>query len=267
MHRFTNLAAVLVAGGAFAATTSATADERAPGPAKLGQGTQLHYAGCYEHLGRFELPIAVVGADLPAGFSYMSAPPGTAVVNVVGLDCRLDDERIVDLFIAAPVSTTPEGFTPPWVGRNLRVIRRHTTQPRAATRFEQWCFGQVIRGGDGDATVRFTEQGGRIGDISVGDEANSVALHTETTADERGEPAASLQAGTAIQHFTVANGDVHGKVVFEAGPGMRAFLGTAQLTLDGVHYDGFGAHVYQNSLGDPFDFTYTGMTACPPGLD
>ena len=267
MHRFTKFAAVLVAGGAFAATASATADEQEPGPATLGQGTQLHYAGCYEHLGRFALPIAVVGADLPAGFSYMPAPPGSAFVNVVGLDCRLDDERIVDLFIAAPVTTTPDGFTPSGVGRNLRVIRRHTTQPRAATRFAQWCFGQVIRGGDGDATVRFTEQGGRIGDISVGDEVHSIALHTETTADERGEPAASLTAGTAIQHFTVGNGHVRGKVVFEAGPGTRAFDGSAQLTLDGVRYDGMGAHVYPNALGDPFDFTYTGLTACPPGLD
>ena len=271
MHRFTNVVAVLVAAGAFAATASAAADEPAaesPGPVTLGPGTQLLYASCYEHLGRFALPLEAIGTDLPSDFSYVPGPTaGTAFVNVVGLDCQLDDERVIDLFIAAPVNTTREQFTPPGVRANLRVVRRHTTRPRATTRFAQWCFGEGIRAGTGDATAQVTEEGQRTGDLSFHDATGTIALHTETTSSQRSEPAASLEAGTAIQHFTVTDGDIAGKVVFEAGPGIRAFEGTAQLTLDGVRYDGLGAHVYPNALANAFDITYAGLTACPPGLN
>ena len=267
MCAFRSLVVVLVTAATLVAAGSAAAGDeldRSPGPATLGDGTSLLYSDCYEHLGRFALPIATIGVDLPDDFQYLPAGPGMAPVNVVGLDCRLGDERVVDVFIAAPVMAPP-GFTPQGVRASLLAVRRYTSRPRAATRLAQWCFGDVVSRGDVSAEDDTFADGSRSGSVTVEDGPRSIELHTtmpSTTIPGNVMP----EAAAIIQHFTVNAGEVLGKLVFAAGPGTRAINGTARLVLDGVEFSGFGAHVYPNPAADAFDFTYTGLTFCPPGL-
>lgn len=256
------LAGLLVAAAGSLTPASAVDGEQIEGSTATltpDDRTQLVYEGCYEHLGRFAVPIGAIGIGLPDGFGYLPDGAGGVFVNVVGLDCRLGGERVVDVFIAAPV-TTPPGFTPPEARASLLLVRRYTSRPDSAARFAQWCFGNVAHIGDVDAHVVIAPDGSRTGSVSVVDGSRSIEL-TTTVVGARDESPAT------IQHFTVTGNQIGGRLTFTAGPGTRAPVGGATLVLDGAMFSGLGAHVYGRSDpgSDPFDFTYSALT-CPPGL-
>lgn len=254
MSGYKLLVVCLVVGATvMAAGTSARAQDGAATP---GPGTELAYESCYEHVGGFRVPLSLFAVALPEGFSYQTFDPDGTIgqLTVVGLDCRLYGTRVVDVFVNASV-IPPAGF-----GANLLRVRSYTSRPLSATRFAQWCFGDVVHLGDVESTVTITPAG-RTGRVYGTDGVGSVEMLTMTPGVEVPIPAAT------IRHFTVKDAAVHGMLEFTADPALRD-RGGGTLVLDGRDpIPGLiGQHVYP-APGDPFTFTYRGLTACAPGLD
>ena len=245
--------ATILAGVSLAAATAHAQDGT---DALLGRGTALAYENCYEHVGGFLVPIAAIGADLPAGFAYQTVDAaGTiGVLTVVGLDCELAGTRVADVFINIGV------IPPPGYSARLLRLRGYTSHPLAATRFAQWCFGDVVRLGQ-VLTEAVTTDHGRTGRVYGTDGTGSIELLTTT-------PGSAIEIPPAkIQHLAGKEDAVHGLLEFTADAAFRD-RGTGTLILDhGTPIQGvIGQHIYP-APGHPFTFTYRGLTACPPGLD
>lgn len=264
--------AMLMAGVGLAAASAAAGEhgEGSPGAATLGQGTELVYANCYEHVGAFRVPLSairdLVASELPAGFAYRTFDPAgtTGQLNVVGLDCDQGGHRVTDLLINVPVIAPPD-FS---AGRTtLLRARTYTTSPKSRARYGLFCFGDVTTLADAEASVDVDPSTGvRSGRVVGTDGVGSIELTTTVLPTNRGIAPATLQ------HFTVEDGEVHGRIEWgsrDAGVlqgGIGATL-EATLILDGVTYAGFvGQHVIA-AEGGPATFFHRGLTSCPPGLD
>jgi hypothetical protein len=234
--------------------TSARADDEPD--VTLGHGTALAYENCYEHVGGFRVPLSLFAVELPDGFRYQTFDAGGTIgqLTVVGLDCELHGVRVLDVFVNASV-IPPPGFT-----ASLLRVRSYTSQPLSATRFAQWCFGDAVLLGEVEAAVTITPSG-RSGRVHGTDGTGSIELVTTTPGDER-----KIDPAT-IRHFSVKHGRLYGLLEFTADGALRD-RGSGTLILDGGEpIQGLiGQHVYP-AAGDPFTFTYRGLSACPPGLD
>jgi hypothetical protein len=254
------------------APATATAQEELPGPPSLGQGTELLYENCYEHVAAFRMPVSfiagLVGSGLPTGFSYRTFDPAGTIgqLNVVGLDCDQGGHRVTDLLVNAVVNV-PAAFA-----RGLPTVlrvRTYTNSAETRARYGLFCFGQV-RPGQVEASVEIDPvTGQRRGRVFASDGATSIELTTTTV-----PPPSPVIAAAMLQHFTVEHGQVRGLIEWGSRhDGLRRALSPsgATLELDGppppdVTVAG-GQHVFPAGDGAPHTFFHRGLTACAPGLD
>lgn len=268
MRHFTFLLLVLLAGTVLAAASAGAAHEAEgpPGATTLGPGTELVYANCYEHVGAFRIPLSVihdlVGSELPAGVEYQTFDPARTIgqLNVVGLDCDQGGHRVTDLFINTVV-LVPADFS---AGRpTLLRVRTYTNSPESHARYGLFCFGNVSKLADVEASVDIDPGTGvRRGRVFGTDGVGSIELRTTAP-----PPAVVIPAAT-LQHFTVKDGEVHGRIEWGSiDAGLRQRGTESTLVLDGVTYSGFVGQQIFPAEGEPHTFFHRGLTSCPPGLD
>lgn len=260
---------LLVLAGATIAAANAEAQDDPPGPVSLGQGTELLYDTCYEQVTGFRVPVSfierLVGSELPAGFAYRTFDTAGAVgqLNVIGLDCDQGGHRVTDVLVNA-VMNVPADFT-----RGLPTalrVRTYTNSPETWARHALYCFGGV-RLGQVEASVDVDAvTGERRGHAFASDGASSIELSMTVRPPSRGIAAATLQ------HFTVEDGQVHGRIewgVLNQGLSQALVPGAATLEVDGAPPPNMtvaaGQHVFP-AEGAPHTFFHRGLTVCPPGL-
>jgi hypothetical protein len=261
------LVALLTGAGLATASAGALADaQRAAGTATLGRGSELVYENCYEHVGGFRVPLFVirdlVGSELPAGFAYQTFDPARTIgqLNVVGLDCDQDGHRVTDLFINVVV-LVPADFG---AGRpTLLRVRTYTSSPQSGARYALFCFGNVAKLANVEASVEIDPNTGvRRGRVLGTDGLGSIELRTTAA------PPTSVITAATIRHFTVEDGEVHGLIEWGSRDAGVRLRGTeSMLVLDGVTYAGFVGQQIFPEEGDPATFFHRGLTRCPPGLD
>jgi hypothetical protein len=262
----TTVAVLAVAVGL--ATSSAAAGEGADGSpgGALGSGTELIYTDCYENVAGFRLPLSLisglVGSPLPVGFSYRTFDPAGTIgqLNVVGLDCDQGGHAVTDVLVNALVNA-PDDFR---AGRpTVLRVRTYTNSPESRARHGLFCFGNVTTLADVEAHVEIDPTtGARHGRVVATDGVGSIELRTTT------KPVSSQIAPATLQHFTVEDGKVHGRIEWgSSDPGISQPVAGATLVLDGVSYPGIGGqHVFAPE-GRPATFFHRGLTSCPPGLE
>jgi hypothetical protein len=268
MRRLMFLLVALVAGAGLATASAGAPDEPegSPGMTTVGHGTELVYANCYEHVGGFRVPLSVirglVGSELPAGFAYATFDPAQTIgqLNVVGLDCDQGGHRVTDLFVNVVV-IVPADFS---AGRpTLLRVRTYTNSPKSEARYGLFCFGNVAGLADVEASVEIDpDTGVRRGRVFGTDGVGSIELRTTAP-----PPAVVIPAAT-LQHFTVEDGEVHGRIEWgSVDAGVRQRGAESTLVLDGVTYTGFVGQQIFPAEGDPATFFHRSLTRCPPGLD
>ena len=217
-------------------------------------------------MGGFRVPLFVirdlVGSELPAGFAYQTFDPARTIgqLNVVGLDCDQGGHRVTDLFINVVV-VVPADFG---AGRpTLLRVRTYTNSPRSGARYALFCFGNVVKLANVEASVEIDPSTGvRRGRVFGTDRVGSIELRTTVP------PPAVLIPAATLQHFTVEDGEVHGRIEWGSRDAGVRLRGTESLlVLDGVTYAGFVGQQIFPAEGDPATFFHRGLTSCPPGLD
>lgn len=261
----TRVAILVVALGLVAATAAAQEGGGAPSDA-LGDGTELIYTNCYENVAGFRLPLSLLSdlaeSDLPVGFSYRTFDPAGTIgqLNVVGLDCDQGGHGVTDVLLNVLVNT-PDEFR---AGRPTALrVRTYTNTPKSRARHGLYCFGNVTALSDVQASVEIhPTTGARHGRVVVADGAGSIELRTTTNSAPREIAPATLQ------HFTVEDGEVHGRIEWgSSDPGISEPVAEATLLLNGATYIGVGGqHVFPPE-GAPATFFHRGLTSCSPGLD
>jgi hypothetical protein len=117
----------------------------------------------------------------------------------------------------------------------------YTDSPQSKALHGLFCFGNVATLADVDASVEIDPSTGvRRGRVFGSDGNGSVDLRTTAP-----PPGVVIPAAT-LQHFTVENGEVHGRIEWgskDAGVRQRGTEST--LVLDGVPYPGIiGQHIF-----------------------
>jgi hypothetical protein len=257
-------AAVLATAGAGPAAASGRAlgeTGEQPAAPTLGQGTQLIYENCYEHVGAFRVPLdrirALVGSALPPGFEYRTFDPERTIgqINAVAIDCDQGGHDVTDVFLNALVLNE---------GRSTALrVRMYTNSPESNARYALFCLGDITTLGEVEASVDIDPTGARHGRVFGTDGVGSITLITTTS------PQSDLIGAVTLQQFTIEDGEVHGR--FEWGSmdgGLRQLGSTSTLILDSTSYTGIvSQHVYPAAEGTPHTFFHRGLTSCPPGLD
>ena len=252
-------------------TVASAAAGDASEPLAPGAGTQLDYEACYEQVGAFRVPVSfirsLVGSELPAGFLYRTFDPAGTIgqLNVVGLSCEQGGHRVSDMLVNA-VMNVPVDF-----GRGLNTllrVRTYTDSPESRARYRLFCFGDVTRLADVEASVEIADTGARQGHVSASDGETSVEMTTTLP------PGTGNAMPATLQHFTVEDGAVHGLI--EWGNEHASVIQrttsplAATLLVDGVAPSGLtvlGAQHFYAAEGGPHRFFHRGLTRCAPGQD
>ena len=250
--------------------TSGAAAEDSGSPGPLGAGTELIYENCYENVAGFRVPLTIirglVRSELPEGFAYRTFDGAASIgqLNVIALRCEQGGHEVDDVIVNALV-TAPEAFR---AGRPTALrVRTYTSSPQTSARHGQFCFGNVTTLAGVEASVELDPSTGvRRGHAFATDGAGSVELTTTTSG---AEPNPIGRA--TLQHFTVEDGEVHGRIEWGSLHGGRSQLVVqAALVLDGAQYTGIpgvtGQHVFAED-GASHAFFHHGLTFCPPGCD
>jgi hypothetical protein len=250
--------------------TSGAAAQDGRSPGALGDGTELIYENCYENVAGFRVPLTIirglVGSELPAGFAYRTFDDAASIgqLNVIALQCDQAGHEVADVIVNALVNA-PDAFR---AGRPTALrIRTYTSSTQTRARHGQFCFGNVTTLAGVEASVEIDlTTGVRPGHALATDGDGSVELTTTTSG---AEPNPIGQA--TLQHFTVEDGEVHGRIEWGTLHGGRSQLVVqAALVLDGAQYTGIpgvtGQHVFAED-GAPHAFFHRGLTFCPPGPD
>jgi hypothetical protein len=256
----TTVFAILAIMALVVGTARAHGSAGSPG-VTVGEGTDLIYENCYEHVGAFRVPLErireLVGSELPSGFEYRTFDPEGTIgqINAVAIDCEQGGHGVTDVFLNALVLEEGQPTA-------LRV-RMYTNSPQSNARYALFCLGNVTTRGEVQASVVVDSTGARDGRVFGTDGVGSITLMTTTS------PLSGLIGAVTLQHFTVRDGEVHGR--FEWGSlntGRRQLGSTSTLVLDGATYPGIiSQHVYPEAEGAPHTFFHRGLTRCPPGLD
>jgi hypothetical protein len=257
----TTVSAVLLAIMALVAGTARAQGAAGSPGATVGEGTELIYENCYEHVGAFRVPLDrirdLVGSELPPGFAYRTFDPEGTIgqINGVAIDCEQGGHGVTDVFLNALVLNEGQPTA-------LRV-RMYTNSPQSNARYALFCLGNVTTRGEVQASVDVDPTGVRHGRVFGTDGVGSIRLMTTTS------PLSDLIGAVTLQHFTVKDGELHGR--FEWGSlntGRRQLGSTSTLVVDGATYAGIiSQHVYPEAEGAPHTFFHRGLTSCPPGLD
>jgi hypothetical protein len=252
-------AMLFTSAGLLAGTAGAQSGDESPG-ATVGDGTELIYSNCYEHVGGFRVPLDLlrdlVGSALPPGFEYRTFNPDRTIgqLNAVAIDCDQGGHEVTDVFLNALVLNE---------GRPTALrVRMYTNSPESNARVGLFCLGNITTLGEVQASVDIDPMQVRHGRVFASDGVGSITLLTTTS------PQTDLIGAATLQHFTVKAGAVHGR--FEWGSmndGLRQLGSTSSLVLDGATYAGFvSQHVFPVA-GASHAFFHRGLASCPPGLD
>jgi hypothetical protein len=253
-------AILFASAGLILGSAVARGADTSPG-ATVGVGTEMLYTNCYEQVGAFRVPLDVirdlVGSELPPGFAYRTfdAEGTVGQINAVAIDCDQGGHGVTDVFLNALVLNE---------GRPTALrVRMYTNSPESNARYALFCLGHITTLGEVEASVEIDPMGGRQGRVFGTDGVGSITLITTTS------PQSDVIGAVTLQHFTVTDGDVHGR--FEWGSmdaGRRQLGSTSTLILDGTSYTGIvSQHVYPVAEGAPHTFFHRVLTSCPPGLD
>jgi hypothetical protein len=261
MYRFIFALVAVLAGTGLALSSTATSGAQGLRGSTVGPGAELIYEDCYEQVGAFRVPLDLirdlVGSELPPGFDYRTFDPERTIgqINAVAIDCDQGGHDVTDVFINALVLNE---------GRPTALrVRMYTNSPESNAHYALFCLGNITALGEVEASVDIDATGVRHARAFGTDGFGSITLITTTS------PQRDLIGATALQHFTVKDGEVHGR--FEWGSvdaGMRQLGSTSTLILDGTTYGGFvSQHVFPAAEDAPHTFFHRGLASCPPGWD
>jgi hypothetical protein len=135
----TTVSAILLAIMALVAGTARAHSAAGSPGATVGEGTELIYENCYEHVGAFRVPLDrirdLVGSELPPGFAYRTFDPERTIgqINAVAIDCEQGGHGVIDVFLNALVLNEGQPTA-------LRV-RTYTNSPQSNARYALFCLG------------------------------------------------------------------------------------------------------------------------------